>query len=127
MGCTHESHAALKASRVRFVAGTVPAGQWEPEESGYAYEVRRCRDCGSLLSDGTDAAAPRMILLAPPEPVAPGPSVLAQVSEERLRFESSEISQAREGAAMIAGSLVACGVLAMVLTFIAWLVVKLVG
>lgn len=114
MSCTYESHEVLRSDRVRFVAGTEPAGQWEPDETGHTLEVRRCRLCGSLLSDGTDASAPQMVLVAPPEL-----HVLARVKEERLPLVDLD-----EGDAASLGNLLACVFAIAGASIIAWILVR---
>lgn len=50
--CTNESHAILRSFRATFVQATIFAG-WQEDEKGSYFELRRCRGCGSTLSDGT--------------------------------------------------------------------------
>lgn len=50
--CTTDSHAVLRSNREVFVKGTVFAG-WQPDADGGCFELRRCKGCGSTLSDGT--------------------------------------------------------------------------
>lgn len=117
MSCTYESHDELRADRARFLAATEAAGSWEPDETGHALEVRRCRACGSLLSDGTNARA--VAVAVPASRPAPGPSVLNTVRDDRL-----PIAKDRHGSSLLGGLLVGVSALA-VLAVVVWIVVRL--
>lgn len=50
--CTAASHTILRSFRASFVAATIFAG-WQMDTEGGHFELRRCKTCGSTLSDGT--------------------------------------------------------------------------